>query len=224
MSKHWKVGSLLALCLVATDATAQTHSLTAGWSLVGNDSGTDVDPMIIFGNATSPTSISTSVHTVLSWDNPGSRWNFYSPSMTPSELAGYARSNGYGVLSTIKKGEGFWVNASSDMILNLGTSTSSPEFQGTVFDGIEMRGLTFAPDTIGCNASLTYTNVTTNTLSPFLYFDIVVGGVIIGDQIFRHLGLAPGAIVRESQYIYSRGYLPCNTFTLQFNGAASATY
>jgi hypothetical protein len=204
-------------------ATAQTHSLTAGWNLVGNDSGTDVDPISIFGNATSPTSISASVLTVLSWDNSRSRWNFYSPSMTASDLSTYARTKGYGTLSTIAKGEGFWINTSSNIIVNLGISTLSPGFEGFVFDGIEMNGMTFTSDAVGCNASLTYTNVSTNTLSPFLYFDIVVGGVIVGDQIFRHLGLAPGAMVRENQYMYSRGYLPCNTFTLRFNAAASAS-
>lgn len=224
MSNRRRWCSSLALCLFATHATAQTHSLPAGWNLVGNDNGTDVDPISIFGNATSPTSISTSVLAVWSWDNSQSRWNFYAPSMTPSGLSAYASSNGYGVLSTIAKGEGFWVNASSDIILNLGTSTVSSAHGGTVFDGIEMIGMSFASDTIGCNASLTYRNVSTSALSPFLYFDIVAGGVIVGDQIFRHLGLAPGAIKRESQYVYSRGYLACNTFTLQFNAAASVTH
>jgi hypothetical protein len=60
----------------------------------------------------------------------------------------------------------------------------SSGFEGFVFDGIEMNGMTFSSDAVGCNAALTYTNVSTNTLSPFLYFDIVVGGVIVGDQIF----------------------------------------
>ena len=224
MFNRWAVYSLLSLHLVATHATAQSHSLPAGWNLVGNDSGTDVDPISVFGNATLPTSISASVLEVWSWDNSGSRWNFYSPSMTPSELGAYARSKGYGALSTIKKGEGFWVNNSASTILTLGTSTSTSAFGGTVFDGIEMNDVSFAADTIGCNGSLTYRNVGANALSPFLYFDIVVDGVIVGDQIFRHLGLASDAIVRESQYVYSRGYLPCNTFTLQFNAAASATH
>jgi hypothetical protein len=125
---------------------------------------------------------------------------------------------------SITKGEGFWVNASSNIILNLGTSTVPSGHGGTVFDGIEMNGMSFATDTIGCNASLTYRNVSTYALSPFLYFDIVAGGVIVGDQIFRHLGLAPGAIKQETQYVYSRGYLACNTFTLQFNAAASVTH
>jgi hypothetical protein len=224
MFNRWEEYSLLALCLVAMHATAQLHSLPPGRNLVGNDSGTDVDPISVFGNVTLPTSISTSVLEVWSWDNSGSRWNFYSPSMTPSDLAAYARSKGYGVLSTIKKGEGFWINTSANIILTLGTSTSTSEYGGTVFNGIEMNDVSFAADTIGCNGSLTYRNVSANALSPFLYFDIVVDGVIVGDQIFRHLGLAPGAVVRESQYVYSRGYLPCNTFTLRFNAAASATH
>ena len=124
--------------LITTQVSAQTHSLNSGWSLVGNDAGAGVDPNAVFGNATTPTSISTNVTTVWTWNNATSTWNFFAPSMTPSALSTYATSKGYGVLSTIQAGEGFWVNVNGAASGGSATSVNlaaSPMIVGTWYDG-----------------------------------------------------------------------------------------
>lgn len=115
---------LLGLLLPAL-VSAQTQTLPPGWSMVGNDAGVVVDAGVIFGNATTPTTLSSSVTTVWSWNNSLSRWNFLAPSMTPQELATYAGSKGYGVLSSIAKGEGFWVNAKNQFLYDPSITAST---------------------------------------------------------------------------------------------------
>jgi len=107
--------ALMSLVLPGA-AFAQTQTLPTGWSMVGNDSGAAVNVVNVFGNKTVPSSISSAVITVWSWNNAMGRWNFFSPSMTTQELSTYAASKSYGVLSSIGKGEGFWVNAKTQFI------------------------------------------------------------------------------------------------------------
>ena len=106
--------SLLAPAL----AYGQSQTLPLGWSMVGNDSGAAIDVGTVFGNTTKPTLLSPSVTSVWSWSGGLNRWNFHSPSMTSQEIAAYTTSNGYGVLSSIAKGEGFWVNAKAPFVYN----------------------------------------------------------------------------------------------------------
>lgn len=107
-------------------AFAQTQTLPAGWSLVGNDSGTAVNVADVFGNRTTPSPISASVITVWSWNNALGRWNFFTPSMTAQELSTYAGLKNYGVLSSISKGEGFWVNAKTQFIYDPSIVATAP--------------------------------------------------------------------------------------------------
>lgn len=114
----------------------QTQTLPQGWSLVGNDSGSMIDPVLVFGNASTPTSLSSSVVTVWTWDNVRNRWSFFSPSMTPQELTAYATLKGYGVMDSIPKGQGFWVNAKSQFLYSpIPTSSSNPlkKYEGTYY-------------------------------------------------------------------------------------------
>ena len=119
MYKLNKFGFVLISCLIAAPAIAQNHTLISGWNLEGNDGAAAVDPITVFGNATTPTSLSPSVTTVWTWDKSAAKWNFFAPSMTPTALSTYAASKGYGVLTTIQKGQGFWVNAASNITMNL---------------------------------------------------------------------------------------------------------
>ena len=110
--------ALLSGLLLPILSPAQTQTFPPGWSMAGNDAGAAVDASAVFGNATTPTAISSSVTTVWSWNNSLSRWNFFAPSMTAQELLTYATLKGYGVLSSIAKGEGFWVNARTQFLYN----------------------------------------------------------------------------------------------------------
>ena len=106
---------LLALISPLT-VTAQPQTLPAGWSLMGNDTDGSIDVAAIFGTSTTPSAISPSVTTVWTWNNAQSRWNFFTPSMTSQGLFDYAVLKGYDVMTTILKGEGYWVNAKNQFL------------------------------------------------------------------------------------------------------------
>jgi hypothetical protein len=111
---------------IASHGIAQTHALAKGWNLEGNDNGAAVDPNAIFGNATISTTVSPSVTTVWVWNKTVGMWNFFAPSMTPAELSTYATTKGYGVLTSISQGQGFWVNANSAVSVNLTAPPVTP--------------------------------------------------------------------------------------------------
>lgn len=123
---------VLVSFFITAHAIAQTHTLVQGWNLEGNDNGAAVDPNAVFGNATTTTTISPSITTVWVWNKNALQWNFFAPSMTPSALSTYAVSMGYGVLTTIPQGQGFWVNANNAVSFNLTASISgSPVTSGS---------------------------------------------------------------------------------------------
>ena len=79
--------------------------LAQGWNLLGNS---------LMGQPTSVASVfsdPTQVTTVWKWDVATSGWQFYAPSMDAASLQTYVATKGYGVLSMINPGEGYWVNA-----------------------------------------------------------------------------------------------------------------
>jgi hypothetical protein len=78
--------------------------LQPGWNLVGNGQDQPLAIATVFGDA-------QNVTTVWKWDVAKTGWQFYAPSMDTVALQSYATSNGYGVLTNINPGEGFWVNA-----------------------------------------------------------------------------------------------------------------
>ena len=96
----------LTLLVVSTyQASAQTTTLRleAGWNLVGNS----VNQLL---SVASTYSDAATVLSVWKWDSGKSSWLFYTPQMATAELQAYAAGKGYGVLSTINPGDGYWVN------------------------------------------------------------------------------------------------------------------
>lgn len=85
-------------------SSAPGWPLLAGWNLLGNSSSNALFMSSAFGDQTKVTS-------VWKWIPGTSRWAFYAPSMLGADLAIYAASKSYDVLSTVAGGEGFWVNA-----------------------------------------------------------------------------------------------------------------
>ena len=75
-----------------------------GWNLLGNSLNQALPMVPTFSD---PAAITT----VWKWDTSTGGWQFYAPSMTAAALQTYATSKGYGVLSAINPGEGYWVNA-----------------------------------------------------------------------------------------------------------------
>jgi hypothetical protein len=94
-----------------------------GWNLLGNSIDAPMDVTVTLGDA-------TKVQTVWKWVPATGKWAFYAPSMTVANLATYAATKGYDVLSTVNGGEGFWVNALSAFTIQLpvGTPVVSSSF------------------------------------------------------------------------------------------------
>ena len=99
-------------------------NLSAGWNLAGNGSGGPLDVTAFLGKP-------DNIVSVWKWIAGGSRWAFYTPSMSAQALADYAASKGYDVLTTINGGEGYWVNAKTAFQSPLpnGAAVSSTSYQ-----------------------------------------------------------------------------------------------
>jgi hypothetical protein len=91
-------------------------SVVPGWNLLGNPVNQSIAVASKFGD-------STKVSSAWKWDSTAAKWQFYSPSLSATELQSFAASQGYAVLSEIQPGDGFWVNAKTQA--DLGTLTGA---------------------------------------------------------------------------------------------------
>ncbi len=102
----------------STTTTTQPSSallplnLVAGWNLLGNSTDQPITVSTLFSNP-------TVVNTVWKWNAASSTWQFFTPSMDATALLTYTTSKGYGLLTSISSGEGFWVNAKKAQSLAL---------------------------------------------------------------------------------------------------------
>ena len=94
-----------------------TPALVSGFNLLGNSLNMTLDVMSIFGNQTSPTTVTNDIATVWKWDAANLKWQFHSPLLSTAANAAYAASHNYDVLISIAAGEGYWVNALTAMNL-----------------------------------------------------------------------------------------------------------
>ncbi len=94
-----------------------TESFAGGWTLSGNGLATPMDVAATFASS----ALAGKVTTVWTWDVATSKWNFYSPALTSTQLADYAASKGYGVLTSIAPRQGYWVNAAVPLVLPVKT-------------------------------------------------------------------------------------------------------
>ena len=94
------------------------------------------------------------------------------------------------------------------------------------FKGMRLDGLTTAAgmnDT--CDATLTFTNTSTDALSAAFYFDILQGGVVKDQVIFQASGVAAAAAGQDTTTVLiNSGIVACGTFTLQFNAGDSNVF
>ncbi|MDD5298370.1 MAG: fibronectin type III domain-containing protein, partial [Rhodocyclaceae bacterium] len=106
--------SLSGFGQLSAGSGAVTASLVAGWNLLGNGTTGTVDVASAFGDA-------SQVYTVWKW-LPGTApgWAFYTPTQADGGAA-YAAGKGYGFLTTVNSGEGFWVNAKQAFSVSLGS-------------------------------------------------------------------------------------------------------
>jgi hypothetical protein len=115
-------------------ASMSSVILIAGWNLIGNGLDQTVTVSNVFGDKTTFT-------TVWKWIASKSAWAFYAPSLTSTDLASYASSKGYEVLTTITAGEGFWVNSAKATTVNLLNSSSATALASSSFASTGSKAL-----------------------------------------------------------------------------------
>ena len=96
--------TIASSCVVAGPMLGYNLTLPPGWNLLGNSLNQSISVASLYGDANTVTS-------VWKWDTGTQGWQFYSPLMDTASLQTYAANKGYGALSTIGPGEGYWVNA-----------------------------------------------------------------------------------------------------------------
>ena len=79
-------------------------NLVAGWNLTGSGLNAPANVARVFGDP-------ATVESVWRWVPATQRWAVYLPALTSSELAAFAASRSYEVLTTLEAGDGFWVRA-----------------------------------------------------------------------------------------------------------------
>jgi pimeloyl-ACP methyl ester carboxylesterase len=106
---------MLLLCGAGLRAETVSYPLNVapGWNLLGNSLADTLDVKVLFGAQSAITS-------VWRWNAAAKAWEFYSPTLdADGSLASYAKSQGYGVLTALKPGDGYWVNAKSAVSLGM---------------------------------------------------------------------------------------------------------
>ncbi len=128
----YTTGTIVADCPVSATFTAILNanqwSLIPGWNLIGNSVEAALDVTTTFNDV-------NKVITVWKWIVANGKWAFYTPSMNSTDLGSYATSKGYGVLSLVNGGEGFWVNAKAT-------------FTVPMSNGVGVQSASFAPATV----------------------------------------------------------------------------
>ncbi len=114
-------GSPHSVSLAGTGGAASTTTsipllLAQGWNLLGNSLNQTITLSTTFGDP-------NVVATVWKWDAGQAKWLLYSPLLDAAALQTYAIGKGYGVLSQIAPGDGYWVNAK--VAADLGTQTGT---------------------------------------------------------------------------------------------------
>ena len=118
------VRSVMAMFEASTGTITFMPNLETGFNLIGNSLDTTLDVVAVFGNQDAKVSgITDNIATVWKWDALNSRWQFHSPLLSTAQNATYAASHNYDVLTSIAAGEGYWVNALTEV--NLPSQTGS---------------------------------------------------------------------------------------------------
>lgn len=126
----YSTGLVTTDCMVDVTFALSTTKLDMlqGWNLMGNSLNLALAVVPAFADT-------AVVTTVWKWDPVIPGWQFYTPMLTSSELQAYATNKGYGVLSVINPGEGYWVNAKVSATLSTQTGTAFALASGNLVTG-----------------------------------------------------------------------------------------
>ncbi len=104
-------------------------------------------------------------------------------------------------------------------------------FTGSATDNpirtVLLNSITFQSNSVTgiCSATLFFTNTSSVSISPFLRFNVVVGGITTGQLLFNSSSLAPGATASNTVAVTSNGSIvACGSFELQFNASGSSIF
>lgn len=93
------------------------------------------------------------------------------------------------------------------------------------FGNIRLLGVSFAVRYGDCDMTVRFQNTGGVPLDPFIYFDIVQGGIATGQEIFSFNGIQPGVTAEDTTTVLAGGtFLDCGTFQVRFNSAASKVF
>jgi hypothetical protein len=117
-----------------------------------------------------------------------------------------------------------WQQAQQNFAIVAVNDASSPGGGFPItYKGITMTGITTAAGTLGgCDATLSFTNTTQESLTGGLFFNVLQGGVVKDQVIFSLDNLAGGASGSDTSTVtVNQQLVDCGTFTLQFDAASS---
>jgi hypothetical protein len=172
-------------------------ALAKGWNLLGNSLSQPLTVALAYGDP-------LTVTTVWKWDVTTAGWQFYSPQMDATALQAYATSKGYGVLSVINPGEGYWVNAKLDSALGTYTGQAFELAAGNLVKGwnLTATGDNVLPSVF--NLSLSATPPALGTV-PTNFITLWAWDNLLAKWYFYAPSLdASGAL---NSYIAAKGYL-----------------
>jgi alpha-tubulin suppressor-like RCC1 family protein len=180
-------GAAAPSCIVPGPPVSYSLALPQGWSLLGNSLNQALSVASLYGDPTTVTS-------VWKWDT-ALGWQFYTPLMDAATLQTYATGKGYGVLTTINPGEGYWVNTKASPTLAPQSGASFVLTSPNLAKGwnLAATGIDLTPSAFNANlkASLPGTGVTTlwawdNTASQWYFYAPSLetqGGTALSDYI-----------------------------------------
>ena len=175
-------------CIAAGAPVSYSLQVPSGWNLLGNSLNQTLSVSALYGDA-------NVVTTVWKWDAVDAKWQFYTPLMDAAALQSYAAGKGYGVLSEIKPGEGYWVNAKAQPSLGTQSGNSFILTAVNLVSGwnLSATGNNITPSAFNANlkASLPGTGVTTlwawdNPSSKWVFYAPSIeaqGGTALSDYI-----------------------------------------
>lgn len=118
-------GIAVLLSMFAISAFGQELAfmkIDQGWNLKGNSFGSTIKMTETFGNfgqnQKNIPGVTDKVSTVWKWDSNNQKWLFYTTRIDVQYLEQYATARGYGVLTEIFPGEGFWVNSTATVVVS----------------------------------------------------------------------------------------------------------
>lgn len=152
-------------CL-STSALSYSPTVQKGWNLLGNSLTRSYAVATVWGDI-------ATVNSVWKWDAVAQKWLFYTPAMDAGTLNDYATSMGYGVMTDILPGEGYWINALSAVTLDVQSGTPAELTAGGLVTGWNLvsTGTPIAPSAISA-AGISFVSLWAwdNSLSQWFFY------------------------------------------------------